>query len=271
MSDPLTKYAALVAAIEPGYRMIDGTLLRMIYQHLDEPALAAATTPGPQLVDGTALRFMADKIGVTSLLDSFQDDGQRLIDGTAFKTLALDSAAPINVDAPHISGTASVGSTLTATTGNWTGSPDTYAYQWKRGSTNVGTNSSTYVVQAGDAGASITCVVTATNEAGAAAAPPSNAIAIPAAITAAPTNTVPPAITGTPAVGQLLSCSTGTWTQSPTSFAYEWQSEAVPIGVTTPTWTVTVGESGSMIRCMVTATNAIGSSGQVASNPVTIA
>jgi len=178
-ADPLTKYPALVAAIEPGYRMIDGTLLRMIYEHLDEPALAAATSPGPQLVDGTALRFMAGKIGVTSLFDAFQDDGQRLIDGTAFKTLALDSAAPVNVDVPHISGTATVGSTLTATMGNWTGAPGTYAYQWRRGTTNVGTNSSTYVVQAGDTGASITCVVTATNAAGSTTAPPSNAIAIP--------------------------------------------------------------------------------------------
>lgn len=272
--DPLTKLSSMVARIDPGYRMMDGTLVRQIYEMLNEPELAAAMEDGPRLVDATALRNMAQKLGSAILVNALQDDGERLIDGTVMKALAteaeMSSVAPTNVDVPNISGTAAVGATLTATTGNWTGEPDTYAYQWKSGATNVGGNSPAYVVAPGDAGASITCVVTATNIGGSTAAPPSNAIAIPAAATVAPTNTVPPAITGTPAVGQLLTCGTGTWAQSPTSFSYDWQSEGISIGVTTSTWTVTAGEAGNMIRCMVTATNAIGSSGPVASNTVTI-
>ena len=81
------------------------------------------------------------------------------------------AVAPVNTIAPVISGTAVVGQVLTSTTGTWTGVPiPTYSYQWKRGATNIGTNSSTYTLVAADAGntSNITCVVTATNAGGSA-------------------------------------------------------------------------------------------------------
>jgi hypothetical protein len=78
---------------------------------------------------------------------------------------------PSNAIAPVISGTAIVGQTLSSTTGTWLGTPPiTYSYQWKRGVTNVGTNSSSYTLVAADAGQSITCEVTATNAFGFASA-----------------------------------------------------------------------------------------------------
>lgn len=39
----------------------------------------------------------------------------------------------------------------------------TKSYQWKRGITNIGTNSSTYTLTPADLGQNITCTVTATN------------------------------------------------------------------------------------------------------------
>jgi hypothetical protein len=183
--DPLTRYDALVAAIDPGYRMIDGTLLRQIFERLDKPELAAATEAGPRLVDATALRNMAQKLHSDRLINALQDNGERLIDGTVMKALATEtvvaSTPPTNVDVPHISATTlTPGSFIMCTTGNWTGVPTTYAYQWKRdGTTNVGGNGPAYSIQAADAGHSITCVVTATNMGGSTAAPPSNAIAVP--------------------------------------------------------------------------------------------
>lgn len=99
--------------------------------------------------------------------------------GTATSnTITLPSYAPVNTVAPVISGTAVVGQTLTTTNGTWTNSPSSYSYQWKRGATNIGTNSSTYTLVQADAGntSNITCVVTATNSAGSANAT-SNTIA----------------------------------------------------------------------------------------------
>jgi len=95
---------------------------------------------------------------------------------------AVNTVAPTNSVAPVISGTAVVGQTLTSTTGTWSGIPTpTYSYQWKRGATNIGTNSSTYTLVAADAGQSITCVVTATNLAGSANST-SNTLAILATV-----------------------------------------------------------------------------------------
>lgn len=75
---------------------------------------------------------------------------------------------PVNTLAPAISGTLAHGSTLTSTTGTWTGSSITYSYQWMSSGVAVaGATSSTYVTQVSDVGDMITCVVTASNTGGA--------------------------------------------------------------------------------------------------------
>jgi hypothetical protein len=84
---------------------------------------------------------------------------------------AVNTVAPSNTVAPVISGTAVVGQVLTTTDGTWDGIPTpTFSYQWKRGATNIGTNSTTYTLVQADAGntSNITCVVTATNAGGSA-------------------------------------------------------------------------------------------------------
>ena len=96
----------------------------------------------------------------------------------AIQDVAGEVKAPEVIDAPVVSGSTSVGSTLTTTKGNWRNSPDAYAYAWKRGSTAIGTNADTYKIVVGDSGASVSCGVTATNGAGSASAA-SNAIAVP--------------------------------------------------------------------------------------------
>lgn len=92
-----------------------------------------------------------------------------------------DSLPPFVVDVPYVGGTGAVGETLTCTMGNWTGAPGAYSYGW---SPAGAADAAEYVVQAADAGTSITCTVTATNANGSTAAPPSNAVAVAAAAAA---------------------------------------------------------------------------------------
>lgn len=75
-----------------------------------------------------------------------------------------------------------------------------------------------------------------------------------------PTNTSPPSISGTPQVGQPLSCSQGSWADSPTSFAYQWNSNGTAVaGASAATYTVAAGDAAHQITCSVTATNIDGS------------
>ncbi|MEV5729524.1 FG-GAP-like repeat-containing protein [Streptomyces pharetrae] len=67
-----------------------------------------------------------------------------------------------NTAAPTITGTAQVGSRLTAKPGAWTPVPDSYAYQWKSdGQVIPGATASTYLVPASLRGKKLTVAVTA--------------------------------------------------------------------------------------------------------------
>jgi hypothetical protein len=85
---------------------------------------------------------------------------------------------PVNTSAPLASGTGAVGQTLSCTMGVWTYAPTAYAYQWRRGGSNIaGATSASYLLVAADSGANVSCAVTATNAAGSTLAV-SNAIAV---------------------------------------------------------------------------------------------
>jgi hypothetical protein len=90
--------------------------------------------------------------------------------------------APAVIDTPYAQANAKppvVGTVCSCTSGNWTGSPTGYAYQWTRDGTNISlATSATYTLVAADVGGhQIRCVVTATNATGSTTAPPSNFIA----------------------------------------------------------------------------------------------
>jgi hypothetical protein len=183
---------------------------------------------------------------------------------------SLPPPPPAVVTQPAVTGTPAVGQTLTCSTGTWSAAPTSYAYQWRRGGANIGTNASTYMIVAADQGYNLDCVVTATNAVGSTAAPPSNAIAIPAAL-GAPANTTLPAVTGTAATGSTLTCSQGAWSNSPTSFAYQWRRDGTTnIGAAVSTYVVATADEGHSLTCVVTATNAAGSTPAI-SNAIAVA
>lgn len=93
--------------------------------------------------------------------------------------VGTDGAAPVNTIAPVISGTATIGQTLTSTTGTWTSDTGVtgYLYQWYRGATLItGATNSTYVLVLADVGFDISCRVAATDTDGTSAYVSSNTI-----------------------------------------------------------------------------------------------
>lgn len=68
-----------------------------------------------------------------------------------------------------------------------------------------------------------------------------------------------PAITGTTTSGSLLTCSTGTWRNSPSRFTFQWLADGTAIsGATASTYTLQAGDVGKLISCRVTARNFLG-------------
>ena len=86
----------------------------------------------------------------------------------------------------------------------------------------------------------------------------------------APASTAAPALTGTPAVGQALSCSQGSWSHEPTYLVYQWlRNGSVISGQTGSTYTLQAADQGHSITCSVTAGNGAGAATAM-SNAVTI-
>lgn len=187
---------------------------------------------------------------------------------------ATTAVAPGNTAPPTISGTATVGETLTANNGTWSNSPTTFGYQWLRcnGGGNACVNvangtQKTYTLVGADAGHTMRVRVTATNADGSATAESAQTAAVaPATSTAAPKNTDRPIISGTPRVGQTLTADDGSWSGNPTSFAYQWQrcdadnivSCTDVAGATAKTYVLRVADLGFRLRVKVTAKNAKG-------------
>jgi hypothetical protein len=88
-----------------------------------------------------------------------------------------------------------------------------------------------------------------------------------AASSAAPSNTTPPTITGTPQAGQTLTADRGQWTGNPTSYSYQWQrcdknggGCAGISGANQRLYDVHSADVDHTLRVRVTAKNADGSS-----------
>jgi hypothetical protein len=192
---------------------------------------------------------------------------------------------PVNTVKPTISGTPQDGAQLTETDGNWDGTqPITFARQWQRCDASgaacadvAGATGTTYAVTSADVGATLRVVVTATNSVGSATAA-SAPTAVVQSASAAPVNTSPPTVSGTPQVDQALTAGPGSWTGTqPITFAYQWQrcDSAGGIcadiaGAVAATYTVTSADVGSTLRVVVTASNAAGTSAPAASKVTAI-
>jgi hypothetical protein len=104
----------------------------------------------------------------TFAVTAFARDGSSAT--TSATATVTNGAAPQNLIAPRIVGTAAVGRAVTATSGSWTQSPTSYRFQWRRCdrlgqncSAIAGAASSSYTPVPRDAGGTLKVAVTAVN------------------------------------------------------------------------------------------------------------
>jgi hypothetical protein len=182
------------------------------------------------------------------------------------------SRLPENSVLPEISGDPVTGSTMSASEGSWSNSPD-LSYQWQisddgvndwRAAGGLGVYSSSYVIDNLEVGQYLRVLVTATNASGSAEA----ASASSAPISSLPENVSLPELSGAPGIGSTLAATTGSWTGTPTpSYAYQWIVCDVDgsgcqdiTGDTTSAYVIDIADAGYRIGVRVTASNAAGSS-----------
>lgn len=97
-----------------------------------------------------------------------------------------------------------------------------------------------------------------------------SALVFPVAAQAEPTQTQPSVIKGTPATGQFLTCSLGSWSSNPSSYVYRWIKKGV-VGpwVTNSTFQVQATDAGE-VSCQVKVFTAEGEGVGAPSAPVII-
>ena len=185
---------------------------------------------------------------------------------------AVAATPPVNSSPPAITGSATVGQTLSASTGSWSGTtPITYTLQWRRCDASGGSCSSisgataeTYVLVAADDGHTIRVLVTATNSAGSG----SQSSAATAVVTSPPVNTSAPSISGSLSIGSTLTVSSGSWSGAqPITISYGWfrcdtsGGNCAPIGgATSASYKVASADTGHRLVVIVTAQNSAGTS-----------
>jgi hypothetical protein len=153
--------------------------------------------------------------------------------------------------APTITGTARVGSTLTANPGLWSPAPVTLSYQWYRsGVVITGANLSTYTLTTADLGKTVT-VRAAASKSGYNYTYKTSAATVPVAtnVLTAPRPVIPAAA----AVGQTLTVKVGAWTPTVYLRTYQWKRNGISIpGATASSYKVVAADLGAGLSIAVT-------------------
>jgi len=189
---------------------------------------------------------------------------------------------------PDVTGTAKVGSRLTAQAGRWSGTPPlSYAFAWQRCTAAgrctqiAGAVNQTYVATNDDVGYRLRAIVTVSNAFGHASIATNLTAAAIAPAGNAPALTSAPRLTGSAIVAGVLTTTPGTWSgASSIQYAYGWlrcdvrgNACTLVAGANRNTYTLTPSDVGHTIRARVTAsaagvgTSAISNASAIVSAP----
>ncbi|MDE0547460.1 carboxypeptidase regulatory-like domain-containing protein [Microbacterium sp. C7(2022)] len=201
------------------------------------------------LADGATISgATSSKLTLTSALQgkriSVAVTGQREFYVSASKTSA-QTARVILAGTPTVSGSAIVGSTLTAKAGTWTSST-ALKYQWYgNGSAISGATASTYKISSYRSGQKITVAVTGSKSGYA-------TVTKSSASTSYVMRPSTPTISGTLAYGSTVTAKPNTWTTG-TTFSYQWYANGVAIsGATKSTFKIGSSQKAKQLSVKVT-------------------
>jgi hypothetical protein len=174
------------------------------------------------------------------------------------------------VNPVSISGTSAIGSLLTVQPPTWTPSGVTTTYVWLRnGSAISGATDTSYTLVTADIGKQITVRATGTKVAYANGTSTSDPVTVTAG--PAPVPSQSPSVSGTKAVGQVLTANPGIWPTG-ASYAYRWlRNGAVISGATGTTYRLQPADAVKQISVEVTASITGLSPGVARSSAVKIA
>jgi hypothetical protein len=255
-----------LSTTDGGWNDADGDSLSYSYQwRADGIDIAGATNAGYTLTSGEA------HATITVVVTANDGNGGSTPATSAGTTVT--NTAPINTGLPTISGTAAVGSTLSASNGTWSDADSdslSYSYQWRADGVDIaGATNAGYTLSSGEAHATVTVVVTASDGNGGSTPATSAGTAV---ANTAPVNTALPSISGNIAIGNTLSATTGTWSDADgdgLSYAYQWRANGIDIaGATNSSFTLTASQSGAIMSVTVTADDGFGGSGSANSGGV---
>lgn len=232
-----------------------------------------------QSSDGALWDYIAGATSSTFTLTSSQAGkyvrvqvrGTKTVSATNYSAVAYSSSTgPVtglvitNSSAPEVSGAWTVGVSLSTSAGSWSQS-GTYTYKWQESSDAStwsdisGATSSSYTLVSANSGKFIRSVVTITSSTGAGTAYSAYTRKV-----GSPYNTVAPAITGTIRVGETQTSTNGTWSNTPTSYTYQWQSSSNGIlwtniadSSTAATYIPTFAQANLQLRVTISAVNAV--------------
>jgi hypothetical protein len=83
----------------------------------------------------------------------------------------------------------------------------------------------------------------------------------------APVNTTVPHVSQS---GSVLHCTMGEWVGVPTFYAYQWQLDGTDVGTNAADYTIVSDDVGKTATCVVTATNALGSTAAPPSDSIVV-
>lgn len=236
-----------------------------------------------QSLDGSIWDHISGATSQTFVITSSQANkyirvqvrGTKTISATAYSGVVYSNSTSLvsglvtgliitNSSAPVVSGAWTVGVALSTSTGTWSES-GSYTYKWQESSDAStwsdisGATSSTYTLVSANAGKFIRSVVTITSSTGA-----GTAYSAATRKVGSPYNTVAPAVTGTVRVGSTQTTTNGTWSNTPTSYTYQWQTSSngilwtnVADSSTASTFIPTFAQANLQLRVIISAVNAV--------------